>query len=88
MFPLSKLDEGHCRVVCAVKLISNQMEIFSSLGADLNVQTILCLTHAYYQTHKIIRCFSYCHKWTGNDRVCSSQTYWPDLCANLITTYQ
>lgn len=70
MFPLSKLDEGHVRVVCAVKLISSQMEIFSSLGADLNVKSILCLLiHAYYETHKIIRCFSYCHMWTGNDSV-------------------
>lgn len=50
MFPLSKLDESHFRVGCAIKLISCQMEIFSSLGADLIVQTTVhcLLTHVYY----------------------------------------
>lgn len=50
MFPLSKLDESHFRVVCAIKLSSCQVEIFSCLGADLIVQTtVLCLlTHVYY----------------------------------------
>lgn len=55
MFPLSKLDESHFRVVCAIKLSSCQVEIFSCLGADLIVQTtVLCLlTHVYYFTKLI-----------------------------------
>jgi hypothetical protein len=54
----SKSDESQFRVVCAIKLISSQMETFSSLGDDLIIIAILTLSANIYLlfcgTHKII----------------------------------
>lgn len=60
MLPLSKLDKGQFRVVCAIELISSQMEIFSCSGDDLITKTIPCLLTylLFYEIHKIIRYFS------------------------------
>lgn len=55
---LPKLDESQFRVVCAIKLISSQMETFSSLGDDLIIIAILTLSAIIFLlfcgTHKIV----------------------------------
>lgn len=59
MFPLSKLDESQFSLICAIKLISSQMETFSCLGDDLILKTIVgLLTYAYFMKLKILRFFS------------------------------